>query len=115
MQNVRNRILSIETKYFGIKFRVLENVLWRIGKKRQSETQIAARRYSPGLGPMAFQIRSLDFRLGLLTLVCVFAIDFIRCLRCLCCYVISTNTYVFVKITYDIQLDKRFKNSAYKA
>ena len=41
MQNVRNRIMSIETKCFGIKFCVLENVLWRIGKKRQSQTQIA--------------------------------------------------------------------------
>ena len=42
MQNVRNRILSIETKYVGIKFRVLDNVVWRIGKKRQPQTQIKA-------------------------------------------------------------------------
>ena len=41
MQNVRNRNMGIETTYFGIKFRVWENALWRMGGERQSQTQIA--------------------------------------------------------------------------
>ena len=32
MQDIRNRIISIETKYFGNQFRVLKIVFWRIGK-----------------------------------------------------------------------------------
>ena len=42
MQNVRNRLLTIETNCFGIKLWVSEKVLWRFWKIRQSRTQIAA-------------------------------------------------------------------------
>ena len=41
MQGVRNRVLSIETKYVGIELRVFKNVLLRIEKNGNPKLRLA--------------------------------------------------------------------------